>query len=167
GFHITFVNSEFNHRRLVRSRGKEVVKGLPDFWFEAIPDGLPPFDSDATQCAAQLIGVPYVQLWMSLAVSFLGYLQYKELAQRGIVPFKDEHFVSDGTLEMPIDWIPGMPNMRIKDIPSFIRTTDPDDIMLNFVMEVSQECLNLSSIIFNTFNEFDKRSATSSCIQIL
>ncbi|MBA0878506.1 hypothetical protein Goshw_027424 [Gossypium schwendimanii] len=49
-----------------------------------------------------------------------------------------------------------MPNMRIKDIPRFIRTTDPDDIMLNFVMEVSQECLNSSSIIFNTFNEFDK-----------
>ncbi|MBA0824538.1 hypothetical protein Goarm_021203 [Gossypium armourianum] len=185
GFHITFVNSEFNHRRLVCSRGEEVVKGLPDFWFEAIPDGLPPSDSDATQCApalcdstrktclapfmellsklnsspqvppvtcivcdglmnfgtkaAQLIGVPYVQLWMSSAVSFLGYLQYKELAQRGIIPFKDEHFVSDGKLEMPIDWIPGMPNMRIKDIPSFIRTTDPDDIMLNFVMEVSQE----------------------------
>ncbi|MBA0729053.1 hypothetical protein Golax_000080, partial [Gossypium laxum] len=202
GFHITFINSEFNHRRLVRSRGEEVVKGLLDFWFEAIPDGLPPSDSDATQCvpalcdstrktclapfmellsklnsspqvppvtcivcdgimnfgtkAAQLIRVPYVQLWMSLAVSFLGYLQHKELAQRGIVPFKDEHFVSDGTLEMPIDWIPGMPNMCIKDIPSFIRTTDLDDIMLNFVMEVSQECLNSSSIIFNTFNEFDK-----------
>ena len=49
GFHITFVNTEFNHRRLIRSKGLEYIKGLPDFQFETIPDGLPPSDSDATQ----------------------------------------------------------------------------------------------------------------------
>ncbi|KAE8706962.1 7-deoxyloganetin glucosyltransferase [Hibiscus syriacus] len=199
GFHITFVNSEYNHRRFIRSRGEEAIKGLPDFRFETIPDGLPPSDSDATQSipavchsqrtclapflellsklnsspesppvtcivydgimnfgtkAAQVIRVPYVVLWTSSPVSLLGYLQYKELIQRGIVPFKDEDYLSDGTLEMPID-IPGMPIMRLKDIPSFIRTTDPNDIMLNFIMEASQECLK-SSIILNTFDEFDK-----------
>ncbi|KAK8578033.1 hypothetical protein V6N13_076702 [Hibiscus sabdariffa] len=201
GFHITFVNSEFNHRRLIRSRGEDAVKGLPDFRFETIPDGLPPSDSDATQSipelcdsirrtclvpflellsrlnsspefppvtcivsdgimscgakAGQVIGVPCVQFWTSSPVSFWGYLQYKELIERGIVPFKDEQYLSDGTLEMSID-IPGMPNIRLKDIPSFIRTTDPNDIMLNFVMEESQECLR-SPIIFNTFDELDKQ----------
>ncbi|KAG8477106.1 hypothetical protein CXB51_030102 [Gossypium anomalum] len=49
GFHITFVNTEFNHRRLVRSKGAEAMKGLPDFRFETIPDGLPQSDQDATQ----------------------------------------------------------------------------------------------------------------------
>jgi hypothetical protein len=51
GFHITFVNTEFNHRRLIRSRGPDSVEGLPDFRFETIPDGLPlpPSDFDATQ----------------------------------------------------------------------------------------------------------------------
>lgn len=49
GFHITFVNTEFNHRRLIRSKGPDCVKGLPDFRFETIPDGLPPSDRDATQ----------------------------------------------------------------------------------------------------------------------
>ncbi|KAA3457382.1 7-deoxyloganetin glucosyltransferase-like [Gossypium australe] len=134
GFHITFVNSEFNHRRLIRFKGEEAVKGLPDFRFEAIPDGLAPSNSNAApsvpaifnftrknclapflellsklnsspqmppvtcivcdgimNCgtkAAQLIGVPYVQFWTSSTVSFLGFLHYKELAQRGIVPFK-------------------------------------------------------------------------------
>ena len=134
GFHITFVNSEFNHRRLIRSRGEEAVKGLPDFQFKTIPDGLPPSDSDATQVvpllcdstrrtcltpflellaklnssselppvtcivsdgimnfctkAAEVIGVPYVQLWTSSIVSLLGYLHYRELAERGIFPFK-------------------------------------------------------------------------------
>lgn len=49
GFHITFVNTEFNHRRLIRSKGPDYIKGLSDFRFETIPDGLPPSDRDATQ----------------------------------------------------------------------------------------------------------------------
>ncbi|RXI09276.1 hypothetical protein DVH24_033893 [Malus domestica] len=49
GFHITFVNTEFNHNRLIRSKGPDSVKGLPDFVFETIPDGLPPSDKDGTQ----------------------------------------------------------------------------------------------------------------------
>ncbi|KAJ0040992.1 hypothetical protein Pint_27596 [Pistacia integerrima] len=49
GFHITYVNTEFNHKRLIRSRGSNALKGLPDFQFKTIPDGLPPSDRDATQ----------------------------------------------------------------------------------------------------------------------
>ncbi|XXG40419.1 hypothetical protein AAC387_Pa01g1140 [Persea americana] len=49
GFFITFVNTEFNHNRLLRSRGPDSLKGLDDFRFETIPDGLPPSDRDATQ----------------------------------------------------------------------------------------------------------------------
>ncbi|KZV28904.1 hypothetical protein F511_13699 [Dorcoceras hygrometricum] len=49
GFHITFVNTEFNHRRLLRSRGQNSLDGIDGFRFEAIPDGLPPSDADATQ----------------------------------------------------------------------------------------------------------------------
>ncbi|XVF15225.1 hypothetical protein REPUB_Repub09cG0132500 [Reevesia pubescens] len=48
-----------------------------------------------------------------------------------------------------------MSNMHLKDIPSFIRTTDPDDIMFNFVMPVSENCLKSSAILFNTFDEFE------------
>ena len=49
GFFITFVNTEYNHKRLLRSRGPNSLDGLPDFRFENIPDGLPPSDADATQ----------------------------------------------------------------------------------------------------------------------
>lgn len=49
GFFVTFVNTEFNHRRLIKSRGAAAVAGLPDFRFKTIPDGLPPSDADATQ----------------------------------------------------------------------------------------------------------------------
>ncbi|KAJ0024145.1 hypothetical protein Pint_07820 [Pistacia integerrima] len=49
GFHITFVNTEYNHRRLLKSRGPNHLEGLPDFRFETIPDGLPFSDADVTQ----------------------------------------------------------------------------------------------------------------------
>ena len=49
GFHITFVNTEFNHKRLLKSKGPNALDGLPNFRFETIPDGLPPTDVDTTQ----------------------------------------------------------------------------------------------------------------------
>ncbi|KAK8710920.1 hypothetical protein V6N13_146229 [Hibiscus sabdariffa] len=200
GFHITFVNTEFNHRRLLRSKGAEAVKGLPDFRFETIPDGLPESDLDATQdvpslsdstrknclapfleliaklntsevppvsCivsdgvmsfgieAGRLLGIPEFQFWTASACGFMCYLQYDELFKRGIVPFKDENFINDGTLDTPLDWIPGMSNMRLKDMPSFIRTTDPDDIMFDFLGSEARNCLNASAIVFNTFDELE------------
>ena len=49
GFHVTFVNNEFNHRRLLRSQSADRLRGLPAFRFTAIADGLPPSDREATQ----------------------------------------------------------------------------------------------------------------------
>ncbi|KAL9463937.1 hypothetical protein AB3S75_001690 [Citrus x aurantiifolia] len=203
GFHITFVNTEFNHRRLIRSKGPDYVKGLPDFRFETIPDGLPPSDRDATQdvpalcdstrknclapflellgklnssaddqvspvtCvvsdgimgfgrkAAQMLGILDIQFWTASACGMMGYLQHVELLKRGIVPFQDEKFLTDGTLEKPIDWIPGMSNIRLRDLPSFIRTTDPNEIMFDFLGSEAQNCFKSSAIIFNTFDEFE------------
>ncbi|KAL6130137.1 hypothetical protein ACLB2K_068518 [Fragaria x ananassa] len=203
GFHITFVNTEFNHQRLIRSRGSDSIKGLPDFQFAIIPDGLPPSDEDATQdvpslcysirktclgpfkelvtklnssfqvphitcivCdgimgfgreAAKELGIPVVQFWTTSACGFMGYLQYSEFVKRGIVPFKDESFMQDGTLDKPIDWIPGMKNMRLKDIPSFIRVTNVNDIMFDYVGSEAQNCLKSSAIILNTFDEFERQ----------
>ena len=50
GFHVTFVNTEYNQARLVRTHGAAAVAGLPGFRFATIPDGLPPSeDDDVTQ----------------------------------------------------------------------------------------------------------------------
>jgi hypothetical protein len=46
GFHITFVNTEYNHKRLLKSRGEHAFEGFTDFTFETIPDGLTPKDGD-------------------------------------------------------------------------------------------------------------------------
>jgi len=51
GFYITFVNTEYNHKRLLKSRGPNASDGFPGFSFETIPDGLTPMegDGDVTQ----------------------------------------------------------------------------------------------------------------------
>jgi 7-deoxyloganetin glucosyltransferase len=41
GFHITFVNTHYNHRRLLKSGALSPHLDVPDFHFESIPDGLP------------------------------------------------------------------------------------------------------------------------------
>ncbi|CAA2958277.1 7-deoxyloganetin glucosyltransferase-like [Olea europaea subsp. europaea] len=46
-FYITFVNTEYNHRRLQKSGA--AGSNSPDFHFKTIPDGLPQADSDTTQ----------------------------------------------------------------------------------------------------------------------
>lgn len=49
GFFVTIVNTEFNHRRLIRSKGAEWMRSFENLRFETMPEGLPPSDRDATQ----------------------------------------------------------------------------------------------------------------------
>ncbi|KAI4974100.1 hypothetical protein ZWY2020_046586 [Hordeum vulgare] len=182
GFHVTFVNNEFNHRRLLRSQSADTLRALPAFRFAAIADGLPPSDREATQdipalcystmttclprfkelvlklneeaeasggalppvtCvvadsvmsfglrAARELGLRCATLWTASACGFMGYNHYKDLLDRGIFPLKEEAQLSNGYLDMTIiDWMPGMPqDMRLRDLPTFLRATDPDDII--------------------------------------
>ncbi|KAE8700004.1 7-deoxyloganetin glucosyltransferase [Hibiscus syriacus] len=198
GFYITFVNTEFNHRRLVRSKGPRFLTIRPDFRFEIISDGLPPSDCDATQdiwvlsdsvkrncsgpfrellaklngssdcppvsCiisdgslsftmkAAKELGIPEAHFWTTSACGFMAYLHFSELIKGGIVPFKDENFSYDGTLDKLVHGVPGISKMRFKDFPTLIRTSNQTDIMLNFMTEESRNCLKSSAIILNTFD---------------
>ncbi|CAO2830789.1 unnamed protein product [Amaranthus hypochondriacus] len=204
GFYITFVNSQFNHNRLIKAKGSsDWINCFPDFKFESIPDGLPPSDRDATQdpaslsyslrknclpatrellkslrstagvppvsCvisdglmsgamkAAEEIGVQGVQLWTASACGFMGYVQFPELLRRGIIPFKDESFKHDGTLSTSVEWIPGMKNMTLKDLPSLMRITNADDIIFTFQKDEVQDCLKAPIILFNTFDCFEQK----------
>ena len=59
-------------------------------------------------------------------------------------------------METTIDWIPGMKNIRLKDLPSFIRTTDENDIMLNFKIRESERAPRAAAVILNTFDSFEQ-----------
>ena len=54
GFHITFVNTEFNHQRFLKFWGPNSLDGLSDSRFETIPDNLPPSDPNASQDVSSL-----------------------------------------------------------------------------------------------------------------
>ncbi|KAL4614826.1 hypothetical protein ACB092_07G080600 [Castanea dentata] len=156
GFHESFVDTEYNHKRLLKSRGPNSLDGLPGFHFETIPDGLPPSDADVSQdipslaeslpktCLVPLCNlitkvndtsssnVPPVTCIVAdgcmsfaldaadkfgiqcvIACGFMSVMHFQHFVERGLVPFK-------------------MKNIRLKDIPSFVRTTDENDIMFNF-----------------------------------
>ncbi|KAL3651625.1 hypothetical protein CASFOL_004627 [Castilleja foliolosa] len=209
GFHVTFVNSDYNHRRLLKSRGPSALDGLPDFQFASIPDGLPPSDADVTQdvlslcssttttclepfcellselnnsggppvsCivsdgvmaftlkAAERFGLPEVLFWTTSACGLLGYTQYRRLAEQGYTPLQDMSQVTDGYLETIVDNIPGMKDIRLKDFPSFIRTTDPKDFMIKFVIQEIESITRANALILNTFDalEHDVLTALSS-----
>ncbi|KAB5551597.1 hypothetical protein DKX38_008908 [Salix brachista] len=204
GFHITFVNTEFNHQRLLKSRGPDAMNGLPDFRFESIPDGLPPSNDNATQdvaalceaamknllapfnelldklndsassnappvtCivsdgfmpvaidAAEMHRIPIALFFTISACSFMGFKQFQALQEKGLAPLKDESFLTNGYLEKVVDWIPGMRDIRLRDLPSFIRTTDPDDFMFKFCAECAGRASEGSAVIFHTFDVLEQ-----------
>lgn len=137
GIVITFVNTEFNHKRFLKSGGLQSLDGLPGFRFETIPDGLPPSDADATQdipalCqsiiqnnmlhpfrnlltklnagthqvtsilsdgfmpftadVARSFGIPIVLLWTISACGFMGFFQFKNALEKGVIPLKGKIF---------------------------------------------------------------------------
>ena len=51
GFHITFFNTEFNHQRFLKSKGPNVLDGLPNFQFKNISDIPPPSEPNTTKDA--------------------------------------------------------------------------------------------------------------------
>lgn len=55
-----------------------------------------------------------------------------------------------------INWIPGMKDMRLRDFPSFVRTTDPNDIMVNFADIESHKAKKASAVVLNTFDALEK-----------
>ncbi|CAI8609219.1 unnamed protein product [Vicia faba] len=207
GFHITFVNTEYNHQRLLKSRGSNAFDAFTDFNFETIPDGLTPMegdDGDVTQdivsvtislrknfhqffgellarlhesaiaglvppvtcfvsdCympftipAAEEYALPILLFCPTSASSFLSNLHFRVLVERGLIPLKDESYWANGYLDTKVDCIPGLHNFRLKDLPGFIRTTNPNDVMLEFFIEVAESIHRASGIVFNTFNELE------------
>ncbi|WOG84520.1 hypothetical protein DCAR_0103704 [Daucus carota subsp. sativus] len=200
-FHVTFISTEHNQRRLIFALGDAFLNLSATFNFLTVPDGLPRIEPDqshspvglfgsipktclepfkevldklesdpevppvtgivADACmsfaveAGREFGIPVVSLWTASACGLMAYLQFPEFVKRAIFPFKDQSFLTDGTLDTKIDWIPGMTNIRLKDIPSFIQKTDASDVSFNFMKDSVQSCLKASAMIVNTFDALE------------
>ncbi|KAL5701821.1 7-deoxyloganetin glucosyltransferase [Ranunculus cassubicifolius] len=202
GFRITFVNTEFNHQKLIRSLGPDALKGLPDFKYETIPDGLPPCDINATQdilqlwdslsetcvvelcnlitklneasttsgkplvsCivadvllsapleAAEIFSIPGVLLWPMSALVLLIFLQAEQILENVILPQKD---MINGYLDKPINSIPDMMEIRLKDLPSFF--WDGREGIKNILIQNVQKAPFASRIILNTFDDLENEA---------
>ncbi|KAL5078544.1 hypothetical protein RYX36_006965 [Vicia faba] len=92
------------------------------------------------------------------------YVQYRQLIEKCLTPLKDLSYLTNGYLETTIDWVPGIKEIRLKDIPSFIRTTKPNDLMVVFLLGECERALKAPAIILNTFDalEHDVLEAFSS-----
>ncbi|KAK3118098.1 hypothetical protein QOZ80_9BG0694220 [Eleusine coracana subsp. coracana] len=206
-FHVTFVNTEYNHGRLIRARGAGAVAGDERLRFDTIPDGLPPSDLDATQdiwalceatrrtgpaalrelverigrrtdgvppvsCViadgamgyavhvAKEMGLPAYLFFTTSGCGFLGYLNFDQLVKKGCVPLKDDSCLSNGYLDTPVDWMDGMlPGVRLRDLPTFIRTTNGDDTMLCInIKQCEVDAPAASGILLNTFDDLEQRA---------
>ncbi|KAG7593547.1 UDP-glucuronosyl/UDP-glucosyltransferase [Arabidopsis thaliana x Arabidopsis arenosa] len=201
GFHVTFVNTVYNHNRFLWSYGSNALDGLPSFRFESIPDGLPETDMDTTQdittlcestmnnclapfknllqrinardnvppvscivsdsCmsftldVAEELGVPGVLLRTTSACAFLAYLHFYLFIEKGLSPLKDESYLTKEYLDIVIDFIPSMKNLKLKDIPSFIRTTNPNDVMLKLALRETARAKRASAIMVNSFDDLE------------
>ncbi|KAJ9560402.1 hypothetical protein OSB04_005562 [Centaurea solstitialis] len=202
GFYITFINTEFNHRRLCKVLGTDTLNRHPSFKFETIPDGLPPTENfDVTQDIPSLckstsetclepfkklisrlndtttippvscivsdgvmsftldvadeLGIPEVLFWTTSACGFLAYAHYNTLMEKGLFPLKDNADLTNGYLDTTLDCIPSMKGIRLKDMPSFVRSTDPEEFMVKFPIRETRRAKKASAIILNTFEELE------------
>ncbi|KAI9121157.1 hypothetical protein K1719_008190 [Acacia pycnantha] len=111
---------------------------------ETIPNGLPPPANDnATQDIASLCDSTTV-------------VNYRNLVERGLIPLKDKSYFTNGYLEKEID-----------GIPSFVRTTDPNDLMLNFLIREVERAHRALAICLTTFDELEDLSLWKEKIQCL
>jgi len=54
-----------------------------------------------------------------------------------------------------------MKGIRLRDIPSFVRTTDPEDFMLKFIKAESERAKKASAIILNTYDALEHEGLVS------
>ncbi|CAH9128752.1 unnamed protein product [Cuscuta epithymum] len=88
-------------------------------------------------------------------------MHYAQLMEKGYTPFKDESYFTNGYLETELDWVKGMKDIRLRDLPSFLRTTNPDEFMLKYVIQETGRAKQASAIILNTFNKLEEEALTA------
>ncbi|KAI4371866.1 hypothetical protein MLD38_010166 [Melastoma candidum] len=169
GLFITFVNTEFNHRRMLHSGGLAKDDATPDFRFLSISDGLPFSDADATQPLHALCD----SCRTYMVQPFLDLIE--NLTEDDDVP-PVTHILSDGFMNFitslaaekfglqllfradkphgKIDWIPGMKNMRLCDMPDFFGAGD-DDALVRYNIDVMERTGTAVATIINSFEELE------------
>ncbi|KAG6395345.1 hypothetical protein SASPL_145988 [Salvia splendens] len=111
-----------------------------------IADGIFTF---ATDVAAE-IGAPLLYFDTVSPCGFWTYLLLPKLIEAGEVPFKDDN------LDEMIKNAPGMEGIiRRRDLPSFYRTNDLNDRIIQLVLREDEHIPLAQGLIFNTFHHLE------------
>ncbi|KAK1436673.1 hypothetical protein QVD17_02455 [Tagetes erecta] len=107
-----------------------------------------------TPYAAQKLRVPIILFWTFAACGFTGFYQAKVLMQKGLVPLKDESYVTNEYLDTLVD-IPGMKGIRLRDLPEHILGVKPKANALSFMVETAMQADKATHMIFHTFDALE------------
>ncbi|XP_057460161.1 (R)-mandelonitrile beta-glucosyltransferase-like [Actinidia eriantha] len=69
--------------------------------------------------------------------------------------FANETYLTNRYLDTVIDWTPGNKNIRLKDLPTLVRSTDLNDPMFQFAYGEIERASKASVIILNTFDALE------------
>ncbi|XP_076925277.1 UDP-glycosyltransferase 85C1-like [Bidens hawaiensis] len=105
--------------------------------------------------AAEKLNIPIMLCWTMAACGFMGFYQAKVLMEKQIIPLKDEIYLTNGYLDKEIDWIPGMEEIRLKDLPNELMLDTKHDYLLNCFLEIAQASDMVSHTIFHTFEALE------------
>lgn len=105
--------------------------------------------------AAREVGVPDVQFFTASACGLMGYLQFQELLAREVIPLRPT-YETDGSLDAPLDWVPGMKAVRLRDLPTFCHTTDADDWLVHFHVHQMKTAAASKAVVLNTPYDMEK-----------
>eukprot|EP00253_Pinus_taeda_P027809 PITA_27809 len=108
-----------------------------------------------TQKTARKLGVPRVAFWSHSACGFSAFFFIPLLMDHGYIPLKDENCFTNGYMDQIIPCIPGMPQLRVKDLPKSLQLTDSSNYMFQFLRSEAQAALEAEFVILNTFDELD------------
>ncbi|MCL7039436.1 hypothetical protein MKW94_008070 [Papaver nudicaule] len=137
-------------RNLIHRLNNTVCSDVPPVSL-VISDGCMSF----TLQAAKEFGIPDMLYWPISLCAFACLLHFSNIIQRGLAPLKDESYLTNGYLDTLVDWIPGVKDIRFRDLPSHIRTTDPYDPVLDFIIRETGRTYDATALIFNTFDTLE------------
>ena len=70
-----------------------------------------------------------------------------------------EEQLTNGFLDTPVESAPGLSkHIRFKDLPSFIRSTDPDEFMVHFALKATEQIAAADAAVLNTLYELEQEA---------
>ncbi|XP_011620495.1 UDP-glycosyltransferase 86A2 [Amborella trichopoda] len=98
---------------------------------------------------AEKFGVPHISFWTEPALVFSLYHHAHLLRQHG-------HFDSEGkNRKDPIDYIPGIPSIDPKDIPSYLQVSDTSTVVHQIILAAFNGAKRADWVLSNTVEELE------------